>query len=84
MKIILKKLIKKQEALRRGYKCGFWMQTGKIKVSTIHSFKGWELSNILVLFAPVKPQEGDKISLLYTAITRSQERFDYLQIQFRI
>lgn len=67
-------LIKKKEALRRGYKCGFWMQTGKIKVSTIHSFKGWELSNILVLFAPVLPQEGDKISLLYTAITRSQER----------
>ncbi len=62
------------------------MQGGRIKVCTIHSFKGWELSNILVLFNPAEPQKGvktiasseeegseDAIALLYTAITRSQE-----------
>lgn len=63
----------KKEAIRRGYKAGFWMQGGKIKVSTVHSFKGWELSNILFFLDPTKPQDGDKVALLYTAITRSQE-----------
>ncbi len=69
----LKEFENKQDALRRGYKAGFWMQGGKIKVSTIHSFKGWELNNILILFSPAMPQEQDKVALMYTAITRSQE-----------
>ncbi|MDY6804884.1 MAG: AAA family ATPase [Cyanobacteriota bacterium] len=64
---------KDEDKLRRGYKVGFWMQTGKIKVATIHSFKGWELSNILVFFNPAKRQKETFIELLYTAITRSQE-----------
>ncbi|AUS98938.1 hypothetical protein CLI64_00145 [Nostoc sp. CENA543] len=64
---------KKRDELRRGYKAGFWMQGGKIKVCTIHSFKGWELSNILVFFNPEEEQHEAKVPLLYTAITRSQE-----------
>ncbi len=64
---------KKLDELRRYYKVGFWMQTGKIKVCTIHSFKGWELSNILVFFNPEEEQELAKVPLLYTAITRSQQ-----------
>ena len=58
--------------LRRGYKAGFWMQGGRIKVSTIHSFKGWELSNILVFFN-INESQIEKSALLYTAITRSQQ-----------
>jgi UvrD-like helicase C-terminal domain len=64
---------KKRDELRRGYKAGFWMQGGKIKVCTIHSFKGWELSNILVFFNPEEEQDKAKVPLLYTAITRSQQ-----------
>jgi superfamily I DNA/RNA helicase len=64
---------RKVEQLRRGYKAGFWMQGGRIKVCTIHSFKGWELSNILVFFNPDKKQNEDSVALLYTAITRSQD-----------
>lgn len=63
----------KEIELRRGYKVGFCMQTGKIKVSTIHSFKGWELNNILVYFAPNKGQAKVTAPLLYTAMTRSQQ-----------
>jgi len=63
----------KLDELRRGYKAGFWMQGGRIKVCTIHSFKGWELSNILVFFNPEEEQEQAKVPLLYTAITRSQQ-----------
>jgi hypothetical protein len=42
-----KKFQDKLDQLRRGYKAGFWMQGGKIKICTIPSFKGWELSHIL-------------------------------------
>ena len=60
--------------IRRGYKTAFWMQGGRIKISTIHSFKGWELTNILVFFNPdEKKQNEHSKELLYTAITRSQE-----------
>ncbi|NEN92310.1 MAG: AAA family ATPase, partial [Okeania sp. SIO3H1] len=60
--------------LRRGYKTAFWMQGGRIKISTIHSFKGWELTNILVFFNPDEKQQNEhSTELLYTAITRSQE-----------
>ena len=63
----------KLDEIRRRYKAGFWMQGGRIKVCTIHSFKGWELSNILVFFNPEEEQEQAKVPLLYTAITRSQQ-----------
>jgi len=58
--------------LRRCYKAGFWMQGGRIKVCTIHSFKGWELSNILVFFN-TNDSQIEKAALLYTGITRSQQ-----------
>nr|WP_287527276.1 ATP-binding domain-containing protein [Okeania sp. SIO2C2] len=64
----------KEKTVRRGYKSGFWMQGGRTKVSTIHSFKGWELTNILVFFNPDEKQQNEHSKeLLYTAITRSQE-----------
>ena len=56
----------------RSYKVEFWMQTGRIKVSTIHSFKGWELSRIYVLFAPSTAQVGTGLELLYTGVTRAR------------
>ena len=60
--------------LRRARKLGFWMRSDRIKVCTIHSFKGWELRRVLVLFNPTGPeQEENRIPLLYTAITRSLE-----------
>lgn len=60
--------------LRRGRKLAFQMQTGSIKVCTIHSFKGWELRRVLVYFNPIAEQEHqNRIALLYTAMTRAQE-----------
>ncbi|NEQ36792.1 MAG: AAA family ATPase [Okeania sp. SIO3I5] len=69
-----KKIEDKVDEIRRRYKTAFWMQGGRIKVATIHSFKGWELSNILVFFNPDKKRQNEHSKeLLYTAITRSQE-----------
>lgn len=59
--------------LNRGRKLAFRMQTGRIKVCTIHSFKGWELRRVLVYFNPNEKQFEDRVPLLYTAITRAQE-----------
>lgn len=56
----------------RKRKVAFEMGVGKLKICTIHSFKGWEVSNIIV----VTPSDKDKTQsswshyLFYTAITR--------------
>jgi hypothetical protein len=58
--------------LRRKYKVLFRMRNDGLKLSTIHSFKGWELENIFILFAPDEKQYESTVPLLYTALTRSQ------------
>jgi superfamily I DNA/RNA helicase len=66
------RFVRELHAVRRGYKVEFRMRTDKLKISTIHSFKGWELDRILVFFDPNEHQTKVASSLLYTAITRTQ------------
>lgn len=56
------------------HKKAFWMGDSRIKMSTIHSFKGWELLNI-VLFIPEHSTDSNKKldSIVYTALTRTRE-----------
>lgn len=65
--------VNKIEKLRRTKKNHFWMKTGTIKLSTIHSFKGWEI-NTLFLF--IESEEDDNeftnAELVYTAMTRAK------------
>lgn len=62
-------------------KLGFWMKSPKLKMCTIHSFKGWELKNIVL----ITPKDLDKPSylkqdkweekihkIIYTSITRTR------------
>ena len=62
------------EARYHPHKKAFWMGDGRLKMSTIHSFKGWELLNI-VLFIPEKAPETNKRldAIVYTALTRTRE-----------
>lgn len=62
------------EASYHPHKKSFWMGDGRLKMSTIHSFKGWELLNI-ILFIPAKTPETNKRldALVYTALTRTKE-----------
>jgi superfamily I DNA/RNA helicase len=56
------------------HKKAFWMGDSRLKMSTIHSFKGWEVPNVIVVIPDFIP--GDKRlydNLVYTAITRSRE-----------
>lgn len=65
--------VREIEKLRRTKKNHFWMKTGTVKLSTIHSFKGWEI-NTLFLF--IEPEEDDNeftnAELVYTALTRAK------------
>lgn len=56
------------------HKKAFWMGDSRLKMSTIHSFKGWEVSNvIMVIPSRIKGDEERYDKLVYTAITRTRE-----------
>lgn len=59
-------LMQEIENIRQNKKFNFWMNSGTIKLSTIHSFKGWEIPT-LFLIINIKDQNDE---LIYTAITR--------------
>ncbi len=59
---------------RRGLKANFYGRSGRIKVCTIHSFKGWEVGQVIVIFRPRISDSDQSTSLLYTAITRSMNQ----------
>ena len=64
--------------IRRNKKFHFWMNPGIMKLSTIHSFKGWEIHTlILIITNPdnnhiLEEESKEFISdeLIYTALTR--------------
>jgi len=60
------KLELKLKEVRKNKKFNFWMNPGTSKLSTIHSFKGWEIPT---LFLVIDSKENSD-ELIYTAITR--------------
>lgn len=61
------------ETVRRHKKRHFMMKTGTMKLSTVHSFKGWEIHTAIVIIG----QEGDQsefetAELIYTGLTRAR------------
>lgn len=66
------------------HKKAFWMGDSRLKMSTIHSFKGWELLNI-ILFIPAKsPESNAKLdAIIYTALTRTRENLIVLNANKR-
>ena len=82
-KTIENKRIKSEtiENIRRNRKFNFWMNPGFIKVSTIHSFKGWEIPTLFLIIE--SDNESDGIvseELIYTAITRCRAELYILNI----
>ncbi len=72
-KIIHKKFINSEKeqielnTIRRNKKRHFYFHNGKIKVSTIHSFKGAEAQTVFLLI-----NSADDTEMIYTGITRSK------------
>lgn len=65
-------------------KKAFWMGDGRVKMSTIHSFKGWELLNVVLYIPPDAPRDPAQLdSLVYTAMTRTKENLIVLNASSR-
>jgi superfamily I DNA/RNA helicase len=64
------------EKVRKNKKFNFWMNSGKIKLSTIHSFKGWEINTLFLLLTPDfnSNEQHSNDELIYTALTRCRSR----------
>ena len=52
-------------------KFNFWMNTGNIKISSVHSFKGWESDTVFLIVPSEKTSESFD-ELIYTGITRAR------------
>ena len=59
---------KELKSIRRAKKFGFNLNSGVLKLSTIHSFKGFESPTVFVLV-----EKGDSPELVYTALTRARQ-----------
>lgn len=69
------------DSLKRTKKENFQISNNAINISTIHSFKGWEVENLFIILGAHKQDYDNeeiiksvKSELIYTAITRCKER----------
>lgn len=56
------------DQIRRAKKVGFWLNAGMMKLSTVHSFKGWEIHTLFLLIDQQSTEE-----LVYAGITRARQ-----------
>jgi len=70
------------ENVRRHKKFNFWMNSGTTKLSTIHSFKGWEIPTLFLIIEK-EDNNGHEFTsdeLIYTAITRCSQNLIIINI----
>lgn len=60
--------------IRKNKKISFNHHSGKLKISTIHSFKGYEAETVFLIIDENNKQEvlDDNLEMIYTGITRSR------------
>lgn len=61
--------------IRDNKKFNFWFNSGTVKLSTIHSFKGWETNTLFVIVEPFFSTSDFPLSfdeIIYTSLTRSK------------
>lgn len=64
--------------IRKNKRFNFWMNSAGLKLSTINSFKGWEINTLfLIIDGESKFESNEKI---YTAITRCRSRLIILNL----
>ena len=66
------------EEIRRARKNHFYMKSGTIKLSTIYSFKGWEIDT---LFFIVEKDDTENAELIYTGITRARKNLIIFNVE---
>lgn len=65
------------------HKKAFWLGDSRLKISTIHSFKGWEALHVIMLIPPKWRQDENLDSVVYTAMTRSRNNLIVLNCNER-
>ena len=60
-----------------------FISDGRMKVSTIHGFKGWEARSVIILIPDRWGQEENLDAVIYTAITRTLENLIILNTNER-
>ncbi|MNY72039.1 hypothetical protein D3C86_2105030 [compost metagenome] len=50
------------------------MGDGRLKMCTIHSYKGWESLNIVLFIPPSHPDLEALDAIVYTAMTRARQK----------
>lgn len=63
-------LEKELNEIRHVKRNAFNMNPGTIKISTVHSFKGWEINTIILIIHEVEQEINAEV--IYTAITRTK------------
>jgi superfamily I DNA/RNA helicase len=64
----------KIEEIRRLKKNHFYLKTGTVKLSTIHSFKGWEIDTLFLFIEKDEDEEEfANAELIYTGLTRARK-----------
>jgi superfamily I DNA/RNA helicase len=78
---IMNRLKSELEKIRKNKKWNFWMNSGNIKFSTIHSFKGWEVDSLfLIIEKEFEDNSFTTDELIYTAITRCRRNLFILDL----
>ena len=68
-----KKQTSNLEMIRKNKKIHFYMNSGTVKISTVHSFKGWESETLfLIIEKKYSQMQMTFDEILYTGITRSR------------
>lgn len=73
------------KSIRQAAKCGFWMESGKIKLATIQSYKGWGIhTEILIIGNDFRNVSDDEkflnAEMVYTGITRAKKNLVVINI----
>jgi AAA domain/Nuclease-related domain len=71
------------QQLSRFRKLAFWMGDGRMKMSTIHSFKGWEVHNVILYIPETITEWALYDSVIYTALTRTRTNLIVLNANAR-
>ena len=65
------------------HKKSFWVGDGRLKMSTFHSFKGWEARHVILLIPNKWMGDENLDSLVYTSMTRTLENLIVLNCNER-
>lgn len=80
-RLIMNRVKSELDKIRKNKKWNFWMNSGNMKISTIHSFKGWEVDSLfLIIEKELDDSSFYSDELLYTAITRCRRNLFILDL----